>query len=58
MMHFLNDRAGLPLLLALLVSPLGCTPKGKPQPLIPPQPPGDMLRYAGRANDKAGCECS
>jgi len=54
MMHFLNDRAGLPLLLALLVVPVGgCPHTGKPQPITPAQPPGDMLRYANKANDKA-----
>jgi hypothetical protein len=51
-MRFFNDRAGLPLLLAFAVLPLGC--KHKPQ-VLPPKPvvvPGDMLRFAGKANDK------
>src|SRR5438105_779140 len=52
MMHFYNDRAGLPLLLAFVVLPLGCTPKPKPQPTKPPAPLGDMLRYAGKVSDK------
>ena len=53
MRQFLNDRAGLPLVLALVWLPLGCAPKPKPQPVIPPPPPGDLLHYSGKVNEKA-----
>ena len=58
MRHFLNDRAGLPLVFALLWLPLGCAPKPKPQPVIPPPPPGDLLHYSGKANEKAAGKVS